>query len=309
MSPTLSVIIPNFNHGDHLPRVVEELTQQTRPADEILFLDDASTDHSRELLAEVEQKHSNVRVLYNEHNLGVVASQKKLFEAARGDYIYAGAMDDRRLPIFFERAMQMAEKYPTAGLICGKMVSVNEQGERLGLIDIPHWTEPHYAPPEEVCQDYLDRVEPSHSLSGASIYRRDVLKEVGWFQESLTSWGDTFSARAVALSAGICYFPEEVVHWTYSADSFSGRTRSDIPKTLQLIHNAAGLMRQEPFDEIFPEIHVQQWQASYRKQVFKEILRGAYNGTSPESSNFLIRHAQRMMRLPQLLKFKLMKMN
>ena len=42
--PTLTVTLPNYNHAKFLPRAIEELLSQSRPPDEFLILDDASTN-------------------------------------------------------------------------------------------------------------------------------------------------------------------------------------------------------------------------------------------------------------------------
>ena len=46
----ISVIIPNYNHARFLQRRIESVLQQTLRADEIVILDDASTDESRNVI-------------------------------------------------------------------------------------------------------------------------------------------------------------------------------------------------------------------------------------------------------------------
>lgn len=51
-TPSLSVVVPNYNHGQHLPNCLEALVRQSVPPAEIVVIDDASTDNSLEVLAD-----------------------------------------------------------------------------------------------------------------------------------------------------------------------------------------------------------------------------------------------------------------
>ncbi|MBM3777382.1 MAG: glycosyltransferase family 2 protein [Acidimicrobiia bacterium] len=48
--PSLSALMLNYNHGRYLGRAIEAIVAQSRPADEFLILDDASTDDSVEVI-------------------------------------------------------------------------------------------------------------------------------------------------------------------------------------------------------------------------------------------------------------------
>lgn len=67
---TLSVIIPCYNEVDTIEPMLERV-EEVGLADEIVIVDDGSTDGTRDLLREIEaQAHLNVRVIYHERNQG-----------------------------------------------------------------------------------------------------------------------------------------------------------------------------------------------------------------------------------------------
>ena len=125
--PTLSALMPNYNHAEYLPRAIEEIVHQTRPPDEFIVLDDASTDDSVRIIESYLEQYPFMRLVRNERNLGVIRSHRRLFEMAGGDYVYAGAADDGRFPAAFELGMEMAGRHPEAGLVFGKALVVDEQ--------------------------------------------------------------------------------------------------------------------------------------------------------------------------------------
>jgi glycosyltransferase involved in cell wall biosynthesis len=81
----LSVIIPVYNEEKTITEIVERVAA-TGLADEIILVDDCSTDGTRDLLAAMEQM-SGARVLYHEKNQGKGAAVRTGLSAARGDII------------------------------------------------------------------------------------------------------------------------------------------------------------------------------------------------------------------------------
>ncbi len=81
----LSVIIPVFNEVGSIREIVRRV-QKTRLPNEIIIVDDCSTDGTRDLLAELEGKRG-VRVILHEKNQGKGAAVRTGLAAARGDVI------------------------------------------------------------------------------------------------------------------------------------------------------------------------------------------------------------------------------
>ena len=94
--PEITVIVPVFKVSSYIERCAEALMQQTFRDVEFIFVDDASPDDSREKLEAVIRKYPgrDVTILTHEHNMGLPASRKTGFEAARGRYIYQCDADD-----------------------------------------------------------------------------------------------------------------------------------------------------------------------------------------------------------------------
>src|SRR5262245_42051285 len=99
--PSISVILPNFNHGKFVGAALRALLSQSRAPAEIIFIDDASTDDSLSVIREIAATNPCIRVIENATNLGVVRSQQRGLEIATGDFIYLAAADDWVMPGFF----------------------------------------------------------------------------------------------------------------------------------------------------------------------------------------------------------------
>src|SRR5262245_56025904 len=114
--PKLSVIVPNFNHAQFLPRCLEAILGQSVRPMEILVMDDASTDNSVEVIESCAQSHPGVRLHRNEQNLGVVANINRGVNLAQGDYLAFAAADDEVAPGFFEKSLALLANNPEAAL-------------------------------------------------------------------------------------------------------------------------------------------------------------------------------------------------
>ena len=117
-APLVSVIVPNFNHAPFLRQRLETIYNQTYRNFEVILLDDASTDDSREILRDFYERHrDNTRIIFNEKNSGGAFFQwRKGIEAARGDLIWIAESDDfsaenflsELVPAFADDAIQLA---------------------------------------------------------------------------------------------------------------------------------------------------------------------------------------------------------
>lgn len=84
MMPKVSVIIVNFNGRHLLGELFESLTRQTRPADEIIMVDNASADGSLEY---VRESFPWVKVIASKTNVGFAQGNNLGFEIAQGEYV------------------------------------------------------------------------------------------------------------------------------------------------------------------------------------------------------------------------------
>ena len=87
--PKVSVIIPNYNHAQFLEQRVESVLNQTFQDFEIIFLDDASTDNSKEVFSKYSNHPKISHVIFNETNSGSPFKQwNKGFGLSTGEYIW-----------------------------------------------------------------------------------------------------------------------------------------------------------------------------------------------------------------------------
>ena len=92
----VSIICTNYNKGDWVREAMDSfLNQKTNFDFEIIIIDDASTDHSYEIIQVYQNKFpEKVRTFRNEVNLGITRTWKKVCQEAKGQYIARCDSDD-----------------------------------------------------------------------------------------------------------------------------------------------------------------------------------------------------------------------
>lgn len=136
-SPTVSIIIPCYNHAKFLPARLESISKQTFTDFEIILLDDASSDNSQAVLQEFAAHDPRVTSTdYNLHNGGSVNDQWiKGVSLAKGNYIWIAESDDVASHEFLEVLLQQFQKSERICLAyCDSMV-IDESGKILVRYD------------------------------------------------------------------------------------------------------------------------------------------------------------------------------
>jgi hypothetical protein len=215
-APTLSVCVPNFNHGHYLAEALRSVLDQSFQPAEILVLDDASTDDSWDLIERFACENSRMKPMRNPENLGVIGSLNRLLAEARGDYIHFLAADDFLLPGFYAKAMQLLATHPAAGLCASKTFLLQNGYRRMYHGSDMAWGfTPRYFEPTEL-------IPASGNICGNTVViRRDALVETGGFRPELRWYCDWFANCVVGLRYGACFQPETLAVFRSSDGQYS----------------------------------------------------------------------------------------
>jgi len=214
----VSVIIPNWNGAHHLPVCLDALQAQTYPRVEVILVDNGSIDGSQALVSE---KYPEVRLLAQDHNLGLTGGNNAGFRVAQGEILISLNNDTEVAPRFVEALVDAMVEHPEAGMAAAKMLlfdrrdTIHSAGDGYGVDGIPYnrgvWQ-----------RDEGQYDEPGWifgGCGGAVAYRRAMLDQVGLFDESFFMYCEDVDLnwRAQLAGWGCWYTPEAVVYHKLSA--------------------------------------------------------------------------------------------
>ncbi len=176
---TVSVIIPCYNYGHLLAEAIESVLLQTYPPDEILFIDDASTDNSVEVARRYEPR---IRIEVNEKNLGIVGNFNKAVSLTKGDYICFLGADNRFRSDYVEKTKAVLDSDPEVAIAYTHFVLFDK---RAGIEAARTGAKPHPLFPEFYLKTFP--AQPKRSIleenyvHGSSMYRRTAYDQAGGY--------------------------------------------------------------------------------------------------------------------------------
>lgn len=120
--PNVSVIMGVYNCKDFnlLKKSVDSVIHQTYRDWEFIICNDGSTDHTLDMLREIEKTDPRIRVISYEHNRGLGAALNACLKEAQGNYIARQDDDDQSRPDRFEKQINFLDrnkKYAFVGCI------------------------------------------------------------------------------------------------------------------------------------------------------------------------------------------------
>lgn len=184
---TLSVILVNYNDKPHLGPCLDSLLPEVSgPGDEILLVDNASTDGSLELLA---ARYPSVRVLANAENVGFARANNQAIRESRGGYLLFLNTDTHVRPYAIHRLIETLEGEPGSGAVGPALVHPG------GRFQVSYGREVGFF--GQVVQKTLLNPWAKHSLprrkkpkdvawlsAACLLARREVIDQVGGFDEN-----------------------------------------------------------------------------------------------------------------------------
>lgn len=127
-SPKVSVLIPTYNYGKFLPEAIRSVLSQRFSDFEMIVVDDASADDTRESVAPFVRGDGRVRFHRHPRNLGMVPNWNWCLRAARGDYVKYLFADDRlESPDALGRMVSMLDGEPRAVLAATARVVLDSE--------------------------------------------------------------------------------------------------------------------------------------------------------------------------------------
>lgn len=123
----ISVVIPLYNHEKYIEETLHSVARQTSPADEVILLDDGSSDRGLEIARKAMQNFPIAQVIA-QINIGAHATINKLFDVATGDYIAVLNSDDIFHHGKIARCRALITQYSAVDVIVGEADIIDEKG-------------------------------------------------------------------------------------------------------------------------------------------------------------------------------------
>lgn len=230
--PTVSAVVPNYNHARYLDeRIGSILAQRARP-DEIIFLDDASSDDSLAVARRWQDRAGlPFEILDSPANGGSPFRQwARGVRAAGGDLVWIAESDDAANPRFLERLAAQFRFLDVAMAYCDSR-TIGPAGELLATscrfytdtLDEEKWLAGYRAPGRREVETALAVKNVIPNVS-AVLFRREAIAAALPAFEEMRYCGDWAAYVEVLRAGGLAYLPEALNRRRQEAGGVTGKS-------------------------------------------------------------------------------------
>ena len=191
IAPTVSVIVPCFNYGYLLSETLDSVYSQSLKEWECIIVDDGSTDDTEAIAYTYSSRDARFSYVYQE-NGGLGSARNAGLRTARGEYIQLLDADDLIEPEKLEKHVRFLVQRNEYSLVYGPMQYFTTRGSVKKFSRGRNGTDKAWMKmwPDTNEQMLLALVERNLFPVSAAVFRKTVLDEVGYLDESLPSHED-----------------------------------------------------------------------------------------------------------------------
>lgn len=277
-----SVIIPNYNHAPFLRERIDSVLAQTNPEFELIILDDASTDNSRDII-ESFRTHSRVsHIVYNETNSGSPFRQwKKGIDLAQGEWIWIAESDDMASPGFLEEGASFINNNPSVNLFYSDAGFTESRIESKGkkkfsdlknhLFQTKKWSADYVVNGKNEISECLGFHCTINNASSA-LLRKEAVESALDRLEAFRFHGDWFCYLWLAARGDIAYSCKQLnMHRVFTSGLQSllpegGKDKTECFRILEFIHSQVPVIQQRSLVRKFVQLHLDSGLIRERKE-------------------------------------------
>lgn len=182
MENKISVIIPLFNEEKYIERCLNSVLNQSYPADEIIVVDDCSTENSLKIVLSFAENNPNLKVIIHEKNKGIAETLNTAIKHSKGDFIVWISGDDEWHENKLEIQKEYAQIYPDDILYTDYCI-VNEYSHVLKRVLSPQLSD----------EEFRLRCMFGNPINFSSCwFPKQVFKKVGLFNQNFRKGGEDY---------------------------------------------------------------------------------------------------------------------
>ncbi|GAA5218534.1 glycosyltransferase family 2 protein [Corallincola platygyrae] len=217
MSVLVSVIIPAYNRDSYIAHTVDSVLNQTLTDLELIVVDDGSSDDTRAILDAYQDERLTVLEHPGRVNKGQAAAINVGLRHASGEYLAILDSDDYWAPEKLETLVGYLQQHQDIGLVYSNGFAVDPENKPI----YPIYREGH----QELNEPSRVLIDCYFLLPNNAVLRRDIMTQVGEFDESLRAAQDHDMAIRVAEVTKMAYLDLPLFFYRRHPDSISSKRK------------------------------------------------------------------------------------
>ena len=213
----ISVVIPVYNVENYLKRCLESVLHQVDVSQEIILVDDGSTDLSAKICDEYAKKYSEIKCLHIS-NSGPATAKNMGYDYARGNYVAFIDSDDEIKPDMFSKMLQSGFQHD-ADIVCCNYIQVNEDGS----FSHTKYTGKEYVLNQDEALKAILTKDKIYSQCWTKIYKKSMIdaNHIRNTDGLKTDEDFIYNIQAFACSKTVCIVDQPLYIYTHRNQSLS----------------------------------------------------------------------------------------
>jgi len=257
MIPTVSVIIPSFNHERFIKECIESVSNQTFRDFEVIITDDGSTDNSVAIIKSFSDPR--IKLFVHPKNRGACIAANNCISQSKGKYIAMLSSDDAWYPEKLAVQVKYLENHPHTAAVFGKVDWINENSDLIlderfpykHVFDVKNrtrykWLNQFFKYGNCLCHP-------------CSLVRRECYKDIGLLNPALASIPDLDLWIRMCLKYNIFVLDQQLIRFrrmnqelNASGDNIKNRIRNRF-ENKQVLNHYLDITDPKELLKVFPE--------------------------------------------------------
>ena len=246
--PKVSVVIPFYNVENYFEICLNRLFNQTLDDIEYIFVDDGSTNNSKEILNKIIKTYPNrrnrIKIIIHDINMGVAFARTSGIKNATGEYIIHCDADDYPETTMYETLYKKAKKEDADIVICNH--SRLCKAKKIYDSNLVEFNNPH---------DYLIKwceLDCNYAPLWDKLIKRSLIVENGIYPVPNLDLGEDLICvvKAFYHAKKIIIHPDHLYNYNYRENSLTSSKLSDKKASMKidLANQIKEALPEEKFD-------------------------------------------------------------
>ena len=221
--PQIAVIIPTYNRADTLKKCIDSVNNQTVQLNEIIVIDDSSTDNTQSVL----KSYDNITVSKTTKNSGAQVARNIGIKAAKSEWIAFLDSDDEWLPDKIEKQLSILKSvnHNPFTLVHGDCIVRDKQG------NMKNW----HLNNIEGNDVYRQLLSESGTFFPAILTSKTALAKIGFLAEDIQAYQEWDTAIKLAKICSFYHIQEPLFIYNIKDDSISNNFDNDVKGYFQIV--------------------------------------------------------------------------
>jgi len=204
--PNVSVIMPSYNHEKYIPSAIESVLNQTYTDFELIIIDDASKDKSKEIIKAYKEKDSRIRAIFHNENKGIARTMNEAIEKASRKFLALFSSDDVWVKDKLKKQLEVLKKNENL-VVWSEGLVINALGNPNGEL----FTQKHGALKRKKSGDIFEELLKGNYICGQSvIFKKENINSIK-YDEKLKYLNDYKFMVNLARRYEFYFIPEPLI--------------------------------------------------------------------------------------------------